>query len=139
MAKTLIHEFELRGLYMTPGSGTDTKIIEVCALAKLYRNGVTHFQQNNILKYLDILFGIALSTDDEPSLRIMACHALCACKSPSPYLKTDANTDSGGTWIRSPLAQNCLLDLLRRTQTENGWPWTFVVQKLSSDWSHTTT
>ncbi|PLB37594.1 Zn(II)2Cys6 transcription factor [Aspergillus candidus] len=106
MAKTLIHEFELRGLYMTPGSGTDTKIIE-----------------NNILKYLDILFGIALSTDDEPSLRIMACHALCAC----------------GTWIRSPLAQNCLLDLLRRTQTENGWPWTFVVQKLSSDWSHTTT
>lgn len=30
---------------------------------------------------LNYLWGIALSADDEPSLRIMACHALCACTS----------------------------------------------------------
>ena len=35
--------------------------------------------QEQISENLDYLFGIALSADDEPSLRIMACHALCAC------------------------------------------------------------
>jgi hypothetical protein len=33
-----------------------------------------------VAKYLGILFGIALSSDGDPSARVMACHALCACK-----------------------------------------------------------
>lgn len=41
---------------------------------------------------------------------------------------------AGGSWIRDPQAQSFLLDLLRRTEAENGWPWTFVMQKLSQDW-----
>ncbi|KAA8645357.1 uncharacterized protein ATNIH1004_006776 [Aspergillus tanneri] len=44
----------------------------------------------------------------------------------------------GGSWIRDPLAQNSVLDLLRRTEAENGWPWAFAVQKLSQDWRLTT-
>lgn len=35
--------------------------------------------RERIADNLNYLFGIALSADDEPSLRIMACHALCAC------------------------------------------------------------
>ncbi|GAB1196195.1 hypothetical protein APSETT444_005462 [Aspergillus pseudonomiae] len=51
----------------------------------------------------------------------MACHALSAC----------------GSWIRDPLAQACLLDLLRRTEAENGWPWTSLAQALSQSWRMT--
>lgn len=36
--------------------------------------------KTRITENLNYLFGIALSADDEPSLRIMACHALCACE-----------------------------------------------------------
>lgn len=31
-------------------------------------------------KNLGTIFGIALSSDGDPSTRVMACHALCACK-----------------------------------------------------------
>ena len=31
------------------------------------------------MENLSVLFGIALSADDDPSARTMACHALCAC------------------------------------------------------------
>ncbi|KAF9895239.1 hypothetical protein FE257_000141 [Aspergillus nanangensis] len=68
-------------------------------------------KKDHLMENLSILFGIALSTDDEPALRFMACHALCAC----------------GTWIHDPLSQNCLLDLLRRTEAENGWPWAYAI------------
>ncbi|PYH91104.1 hypothetical protein BO71DRAFT_412070 [Aspergillus ellipticus CBS 707.79] len=101
MAKALILQHELRALYSTSHSRLDIQIVE-----------------GNMRKSLDILFGIALSVDDDTPLRVMACHALCAC----------------GSWIRDPLAQTCLLDLLRRTEAENGWPWAFVAQKLSQDW-----
>ncbi|KAF7133990.1 hypothetical protein CNMCM5793_005516 [Aspergillus hiratsukae] len=84
---------------------------------------VRRIKQDDILTNLGILFGIALSTDDDPSVRIMAGHALCAC----------------GSWILDPLAQNCLLALLRKTEAENGWPWAFEVQKLSHDWGFTAT
>ncbi|RDH20782.1 hypothetical protein M747DRAFT_314883 [Aspergillus niger ATCC 13496] len=100
MAKALILQQELRALYSTP-SPQDIQMTE-----------------GNMTRSLSILFGIALSVDDEISLRVMACHALCAC----------------GSWIRDPLAQTCLLDLLRRTEAENGWPWSYMVQKLSQEW-----
>ncbi|GKZ32664.1 hypothetical protein AbraIFM66950_002197 [Aspergillus brasiliensis] len=100
MARALILQHELRALY----SGPNPQDIQMT--------------EGNMTQSLSILFGIALSVDDEISLRIMACHALCAC----------------GSWIRDPLAQTCLLDLLRRTEAENGWPWTYMVQKLSQEW-----
>ncbi|GKZ68520.1 hypothetical protein AnigIFM63309_004618 [Aspergillus niger] len=100
MAKALILQQELKALYSTP-SPQDIQMTE-----------------GNMTRSLSILFGIALSVDDEISLRVMACHALCAC----------------GSWIRDPLAQTCLLDLLRRTEAENGWPWSYMVQKLSQEW-----
>lgn len=31
------------------------------------------------MENLSIVFGIALSADDDASTRTMACHALCAC------------------------------------------------------------
>lgn len=40
---------------------------------------ISHSSQEQITENLNYLFGIALSADDEPSLRIMACHALYAC------------------------------------------------------------
>ncbi|PYH43613.1 uncharacterized protein BP01DRAFT_384270 [Aspergillus saccharolyticus JOP 1030-1] len=78
----------------------------------------TRMLEDEIKYNLGLIFGIALSADNDPALRIMAGHTLCAC----------------GTWISDPLAQACLLDLLRRTEAENGWPWAFVVQKLIQDW-----
>ncbi|OQE29586.1 hypothetical protein PENSTE_c002G08775 [Penicillium steckii] len=74
--------------------------------------------KTRITENLNYLFGIALSADDEPSLRIMACHALCACSS----------------WIDEPLAQNLLFDLLRRTERDNGWPWAYVEQRILQTW-----
>lgn len=74
--------------------------------------------QEQITENLNYLFGIAFSADDEPSLRIMACHALCACSA----------------WIDDPLAQNLLFDLLRRTERDNGWPWAYVEQRILHAW-----
>ncbi|KAL4949015.1 hypothetical protein BDW69DRAFT_83036 [Aspergillus filifer] len=101
MAKVLIQDYELRNLYASPNAAQNTTAIE-----------------DDVTKNLSILFGIALSSDGDPSARIMACHALFAY----------------GSWVRDPLAQRCLLDLLRQTETENGWPWTFVSQRLSQEW-----
>lgn len=115
------------------------------------------------MRNLSIVLGIALSADDDPPVRIMACHALSACKCFStdprsncvaasfvrrPLLNTsgvmrrlaarcDTNPSLGGSWIRDPLAQTCLLDLLRRTEAENGWPWTSLAQALSQTWRTT--
>ncbi|KAJ5890453.1 uncharacterized protein N7473_006681 [Penicillium subrubescens] len=74
--------------------------------------------KEQISENLNYLFGIAFSADDEPSLRIMACHALCACSA----------------WIDDPLAQNLLFDLLRRTERDNGWPWAYVEQRILHAW-----
>ncbi|KAJ5698101.1 hypothetical protein N7462_000106 [Penicillium macrosclerotiorum] len=71
-----------------------------------------------ISENLSYLFGIALSADDEPSLRIMACHALSACSE----------------WIGDINAQNLLFDLLRRTERDNGWPWAYVEQRILDTW-----
>ncbi|KAL4917136.1 hypothetical protein BDW62DRAFT_90614 [Aspergillus aurantiobrunneus] len=102
LAKVLIEEYELRNLYTSPNPGQDTSRME-----------------DNVAKNLGILFGIALSSDGDPSTRIMACHALCAC----------------GSWIRDPLSRRCLLDLLHQTESENGWPWTFVSRRLGQEWA----
>ncbi|KAB8222372.1 hypothetical protein BDV33DRAFT_189792 [Aspergillus novoparasiticus] len=104
MAKALIHEYELRIQHFATSPNQDSKMIE-----------------NDIVRNLSIVLGIALSADDDPPVRIMACHALSAC----------------GSWIRDPLAQTCLLDLLRRTEAENGWPWTSLAQALSQSWRTT--
>ncbi|KAL4975955.1 hypothetical protein BDW66DRAFT_61620 [Aspergillus desertorum] len=101
MARILIEEYELRNLHAGPNSGLEALTIE-----------------DDMTKNLGILFGIALSSDGDPSARVMACHALCAC----------------GSWVRDPLARRCLLDLLRKTEVENGWPWTFVSQMLGQEW-----
>lgn len=80
MAKALILQQELKALYSTP-SPQDIQMTEV----RRYRlqpsvGSLTCAVQGNMTRSLSILFGIALSVDDEISLRVMACHALCACK-----------------------------------------------------------
>ncbi|KAL2841697.1 hypothetical protein BJY01DRAFT_7795 [Aspergillus pseudoustus] len=90
-----------------------TAIQHLCLAKALLQEREEYITHN-----LGILFGIALSSDGDPSARVMACHALCAC----------------GSWVREPLAQRCLLDLLQKTETENGWPWGFVSQRLSREW-----
>ncbi|KAJ5096374.1 Protein of unknown function DUF3468, partial [Penicillium alfredii] len=75
-------------------------------------------RKEDITENLDLLFGIALSADDDASLRIMACHALSTC----------------GSWIEDLVAQNLLFDLLRRTERENGWPWAYVEQRVMHAW-----
>jgi hypothetical protein len=74
--------------------------------------------KEQITDNLNYLWGIALSADDEPALRVMACHALCACSS----------------WIDDPQAQQLLFDLLRRTERDNGWPWAYVEQRILQTW-----
>lgn len=56
----------------------------------------------------------------------------CCLHGDTNHTRTDNET--GGSWITDPQAQTFLLDLLRRTETEHGWPWTFLMQKLSQDW-----
>lgn len=80
MAKALILQQELRTLYSTP-SPQDIQMTEVrCRILQLSRESLIGAVQGNMTRSLSILFGIALSVDDEISLRVMACHALCACK-----------------------------------------------------------
>ncbi|KAJ5175648.1 uncharacterized protein N7482_001525 [Penicillium canariense] len=88
--------------------------------AEVYDNSMEQRARlkEQISENLNYLFGIAFSADDEPSLRIMACHALCACSA----------------WIDDPLAQNLLFDLLRRTERDNGWPWAYVEQRILHTW-----
>lgn len=46
--------------------------------------------QNEIIENLNFIFGIALSADDDPPLRITASHVLRACKSdPTCYTYTN--------------------------------------------------
>ncbi|KAL4742999.1 hypothetical protein BDV11DRAFT_141398 [Aspergillus similis] len=101
MAKVLIDEYELRNLYAGANSGQKARTIE-----------------DAVTKNLGTLFGIALSSDGDPSARVVACHAICAC----------------GSWVHDPLARRCLLDLLRKTEAENGWPWAFVSERLAQEW-----
>ncbi|KAL2864953.1 uncharacterized protein BJX67DRAFT_197623 [Aspergillus lucknowensis] len=81
-------------------------------------SGDTNKMEDEVAQNLGIIFGIALSSDGDASARVMACHALSAC----------------GSWVRDPLAQRSLLDLLRKTEAENGWPWGFVAQRLGQEW-----
>lgn len=96
--------------------------LKVCPLLGSEERGLCSQCQAQITENLNYLFGLAFSADDEPSLRIMACHALCACSS----------------WIDDPLAQNLLFDLLRRTERENGWPWAYVEQRILAAWHGST-
>ncbi|KAJ5342864.1 hypothetical protein N7541_011988 [Penicillium brevicompactum] len=75
----------------------------------------------DLTENLHFMFGIAVSTDDEPSLRITACHALFACIA----------------WVEDPLVQSQLFDLLRRTERENGWPWGYVQHQVVQAWRPT--
>ncbi|GAB1205605.1 hypothetical protein APSETT445_004283 [Aspergillus pseudonomiae] len=63
MAKALMHEYELRTHQFAASPNQGRKLIE-----------------NAIVRNLNIVLGIALSADDDPPVRIMACHALSACR-----------------------------------------------------------
>ncbi|KAI9372114.1 hypothetical protein BJX61DRAFT_534205 [Aspergillus egyptiacus] len=96
-------------------------LIQENELRNSYMSPDTNPREDALANNLGVLFGIALSSDGDPAARIMACYALCAC----------------GSWVRDTLAQMCLLDLLQKTEAENGWPWGFVVKKLSTEWNLT--
>ncbi|KAJ5876327.1 uncharacterized protein N7529_001911 [Penicillium soppii] len=90
---------------------------------EFYDRSLLHLEQPMQLKAdlaenLNFMFGIAVSAEDEPSLRITACHALFACIS----------------WVEDPLVQSQLFDLLRRTERENGWPWGYVQEQVMRAW-----
>lgn len=50
-------------------------------------------------KNLGILFGIALSSDGDPSTRVMACYALCACKGLGLFYYLLILLTSAGRWF----------------------------------------
>ncbi|KAJ5782059.1 hypothetical protein N7457_003833 [Penicillium paradoxum] len=90
---------------------------------EFYDRNALHLEQpvklrSDLAENLNFMFGIAISADDDPSLRITACHALFVC----------------GSWIDDPLVQNALIDLLRRTERENGWPWGYVQHQALQAW-----
>lgn len=82
MAKSLILEHELQNI--SPGF-YDIRRTKVCLLDLL--PNISDDGQEGVVENLDIVFGIALSADD-PSVFIMACHALCACRSRSSCQST---------------------------------------------------
>jgi hypothetical protein len=42
--------------------------------------------------------------------------------------------NTGGSWVEDPVVQNLLIDLLRRTERENGWPWGYVHNQVVQAW-----
>ncbi|KAE8156566.1 hypothetical protein BDV40DRAFT_305976 [Aspergillus tamarii] len=99
LAKSLIYEHESRA----PHSATTSRDVKTI--------------QDEAMRNLSIVLGIALSADDDPPLRIMACHALFAC----------------GPWIYDSLARLCILGLLRRSEAVDGWSWTSLTLALSQN------
>jgi hypothetical protein len=41
---------------------------------------------------------------------------------------------AGGLWVEDHVVQGLLIDLLRRTERENGWPWGFVRNQVVQAW-----
>lgn len=41
---------------------------------------------------------------------------------------------TGSSWIDDPLVQNSLIDLLRRTERENGWPYRYMERQVTQAW-----
>lgn len=94
MAKALIREHDLRVMHMGPDSDRHARRLKVLLLEitmsssffflfcqRIIPEGTKSltFGQEEVMENLSVLFGIALSADDDPSARTMACHALCAC------------------------------------------------------------
>lgn len=42
--------------------------------------------------------------------------------------------NTGGLWVEDHVVQGLLIDLLRRTERENGWPWGFVRNQVVQAW-----
>ncbi|KXG51815.1 Protein of unknown function DUF3468 [Penicillium griseofulvum] len=100
-----------------------TKALMLIRELEFYDRSMLHLEQpvklrSDLARTLNFMFGIAISADDDPSLRITACHALFAC----------------GSWVEDPVVQNLLIDLLRRTERENGWPWGYVHNQVVQAW-----
>ncbi|KAJ5559270.1 hypothetical protein N7535_009498 [Penicillium sp. DV-2018c] len=89
---------------------------------EVYDRSIIHREQpaklRDLTETLNFMFGVAISADDDPSLRTTACHVLFICSS----------------WIEAPVVQNLLVDLLRRTERENGWPWGYVRNQVLQAW-----
>ncbi|KAJ5121048.1 uncharacterized protein N7515_009009 [Penicillium bovifimosum] len=88
---------------------------------EVYDRSILHREQpaklRDLTDTLNFMFGVGISAD-EPSLRLTACHALFAYSS----------------WIEDPVVQNLLVDLLRRTERENGWPWGYLRHQVVQAW-----
>ncbi|EKV11610.1 hypothetical protein PDIG_17730 [Penicillium digitatum PHI26] len=103
-----------------------TKSLMLIRELEFYDRSMLNFEQpvklrNDLAETLNFMFGIAISADDDPSLRITACHALFAC----------------GSWVEDHVVQGLLIDLLRRTERENGWPWEYVHNQVVQAWRST--
>ncbi|CDM38168.1 Zn(2)-C6 fungal-type DNA-binding domain [Penicillium roqueforti FM164] len=100
-----------------------TKSLVLIRELEFYDRSMLHLEQpvklrHDLAETLNFMFGIATSADDDPSLRITACHALFAC----------------GSWVEDPVVQTLLIDLLRRTERENGWPWGYMRNQVMQAW-----
>lgn len=80
------------------------------------------------------MFGIAVAADDDPTLRITACHALFVCRSCSNLNWNSADMTPGTSWVEDPVVQNLLIGLLRRSEREDGWPWGYMHNQVVQAW-----
>ncbi|KAJ6185179.1 hypothetical protein N7519_006480 [Penicillium mononematosum] len=100
-----------------------TKSLMLIRELEFYDRSMLHLDQpvklrNDLAETLNFMFGIAVSADDDPTLRITACHALFVCTS----------------WVEDPVVQNLLIDLLRRSEREDGWPWGYMHNQVVQAW-----
>lgn len=99
MAKALIQEHDCQSSAPIRGpDDEDVRHANVSSRSVNYFAILTDDTKDEIMANLSILFGIALSVEDDPSARIMACHALCAREdSLPPLLLSSSNfaVDSG--------------------------------------------
>ncbi|CAG8910202.1 unnamed protein product [Penicillium egyptiacum] len=100
-----------------------TKSLMLIRELEFYDRSMLHLEQpaklrNDLAETLNFIFGIAVSGDDDPTLRITACHALFVCTS----------------WVEDPVVQNLLIDLLRRSEREDGWPWGYMHNQVVQAW-----
>jgi hypothetical protein len=40
----------------------------------------------------------------------------------------------GTSWVEDPVVQNLLIDLLRRSEREDGWPWGYMHNQVVQAW-----
>jgi hypothetical protein len=49
-------------------------------------------------------------------------------------IENSTDMTPGTSWVEDPVVQNLLIDLLRRSEREDGWPWGYMHNQVVQAW-----